>query len=455
MSDLPPDCHRGFLLVSTRQRQSDSTFSFAAPYSLQSSCVSRHRQRLGGCPRPHGRAQPGGAREASRVLEARASRGVPGLPGRVPTVKTRFCAGRVISFRMIGDTLVEWRHAHYQRHRSLRETPGGRGARAEPSCQAPAEVDGLLPDPWPECGPDLPGPSASAGRPALGGGAGTIPPPWPAWRRAHTGRTAGASRPGPPTWPEPCATWGSGSPRWGKDKLGVVLRARGGRVSTSMVGRILSHLRIRGLLQDPPRNGISARKRLRPWPYAVRKPPDYRVREPGDLVQVDTLDVRPRPGLAFKQFTARDVVSRWDVGRCTRTPRPAPRRASWRPSSSGCPSPSRLSRWMGGASLRPPVTRPASSEACASSCCPPPVPQAQWLRGAGPGHAYGRVLRSHRLCPGAGHLQPGAPGLGAHLQHGPPAPRPGVSHPPAVSPPASRPAQAGGVSLIYWTSTYD
>jgi hypothetical protein len=34
---------------------------------------------------------------------------------------------------------------------------------------------------------------------------------------------------------------------------------------------------------------------------------------PGDLVQVDTLDVRPLPGLVFKQFTARDVESRWDV----------------------------------------------------------------------------------------------------------------------------------------------
>ena len=35
--------------------------------------------------------------------------------------------------------------------------------------------------------------------------------------------------------------------------------------------------------------------------------------EPGDLVQVDTLDVRPLPGVILKHFTARDVVSRWDV----------------------------------------------------------------------------------------------------------------------------------------------
>ena len=35
--------------------------------------------------------------------------------------------------------------------------------------------------------------------------------------------------------------------------------------------------------------------------------------QPGDLVQVDTLDVRPVPGVVLKHFTARDIVSRWDV----------------------------------------------------------------------------------------------------------------------------------------------
>jgi hypothetical protein len=33
---------------------------------------------------------------------------------------------------------------------------------------------------------------------------------------------------------------------------------------------------------------------------------------PGDLVEVDTPDVRRWPGLVFKHFTARDVISRWD-----------------------------------------------------------------------------------------------------------------------------------------------
>ena len=80
-----------------------------------------------------------------------------------------------------------------------------------------------------------------------------------------------------------------------------------------MVGRILRRLKEQGVLVETPRQALSARKR--PWlrPYAVRKPKDYRVALPGDLVQVDTLDLRPLPGVVLKQFTARDVVSRWDV----------------------------------------------------------------------------------------------------------------------------------------------
>jgi len=35
--------------------------------------------------------------------------------------------------------------------------------------------------------------------------------------------------------------------------------------------------------------------------------------KPGDIVEVDTLDVRPLPGVILKHFTARDVISRWDV----------------------------------------------------------------------------------------------------------------------------------------------
>lgn len=102
-------------------------------------------------------------------------------------------------------------------------------------------------------------------------------------------------------------------PRWGKEKLALLLHRQGFDVSTSMVGRILKSLKARNLLREPLPNGVSAYKRSRPRLYAVRKPKEYQARAPGDLVQVDTLDIRPLPGVIIKQFTARDVISRWDV----------------------------------------------------------------------------------------------------------------------------------------------
>src|SRR5450432_1991739 len=103
-------------------------------------------------------------------------------------------------------------------------------------------------------------------------------------------------------------------PRWGKDKLAVLLRRERLAASVSMVGRILTQLKLRGRLVEPSRTGVpGSRRALRPRPYAVRKPREYAASRPGDLVEVDTLDVRPIPGVVFKQFTARDVVSRWDV----------------------------------------------------------------------------------------------------------------------------------------------
>ena len=102
-------------------------------------------------------------------------------------------------------------------------------------------------------------------------------------------------------------------PRWGKDKLVVLLREGRWQVSTSMVGRIMRYLKDRGMLREPVSNHISARKRHRQRPYATRKPKDYLAKEPGDIVQLDTLDVRPLPGVVLKHFTARDMVSRWDV----------------------------------------------------------------------------------------------------------------------------------------------
>ncbi len=119
-----------------------------------------------------------------------------------------------------------------------------------------------------------------------------------------------------PTWPGELAAavlaLRTQYPRWGKDKLVVLLRRDGWQVSTSMVGRILDQIARRGLMPAPPLRPVSARKRRPPRPHAIRKPKEYEVRQPGDLVEVDTLDLRPLPGLVLKQFTARDIVCRWD-----------------------------------------------------------------------------------------------------------------------------------------------
>src|SRR6266700_3025177 len=104
-------------------------------------------------------------------------------------------------------------------------------------------------------------------------------------------------------------------PAWGKDKLVVLLRRQKLAVSTSMVGRILTELKRRGILLEPPRPAVLLRQRrkLRKRPWAVRKPKYWRIREPGDLVEIDSKEIRTRRGVVLKHFSARDVVSRWDV----------------------------------------------------------------------------------------------------------------------------------------------
>lgn len=101
-------------------------------------------------------------------------------------------------------------------------------------------------------------------------------------------------------------------PRWGKLKLAVLLARDGLVLSISKVGRILAYLKARGALHEPPRRSQSRRRQWKRQ-YATRKPKDYLPTAPGDLVQIDTMDVRPETGIVLKQFTTVDVVSRWAV----------------------------------------------------------------------------------------------------------------------------------------------
>lgn len=99
---------------------------------------------------------------------------------------------------------------------------------------------------------------------------------------------------------------------WGKMKLVRLLKAQGHSLSPSRIGRILAYLKRLRRLKEPLR--LASRHR-RQWKrqYATRKPKDYVVKAPGDLVQIDTMDLRPEPGVSLKHFSTVDVISRWSV----------------------------------------------------------------------------------------------------------------------------------------------
>jgi putative transposase len=109
-------------------------------------------------------------------------------------------------------------------------------------------------------------------------------------------------------------------PRWGKDKLAVLLAREGIRCSASTVGRVMNRLKERGVLVEPINVRQAREARRRRWKprYAMRKPEGYRIDGPGDMVQVDTVQIRFRDSDVRYQFSARDAISRWDCARAFR-----------------------------------------------------------------------------------------------------------------------------------------
>jgi len=103
-------------------------------------------------------------------------------------------------------------------------------------------------------------------------------------------------------------------PRWGRDKLVVLLRREGIEVSASTLGRVIKRLKERGVLKEPVNVTLAKLARKRKWKprYATRKPRGYKIRGPGDLVEVDTLQVKLLPDEVRYQFSARDVVVKFD-----------------------------------------------------------------------------------------------------------------------------------------------
>ncbi len=102
-------------------------------------------------------------------------------------------------------------------------------------------------------------------------------------------------------------------PRCGKAKIVVVLARDGMRLSASTVRRILAVLKARRVRVEP--KWVRAHPHARhPRPYATRRPKGAPVAAvPGDLVQLDTVQLRILPSVIRYQFTAIDVVSRYSA----------------------------------------------------------------------------------------------------------------------------------------------
>jgi len=102
-------------------------------------------------------------------------------------------------------------------------------------------------------------------------------------------------------------------PSWGKDKLVILLRRQGIKASSSTVGRILTDMIRLGVLRKASGVSVKKKKQAQKRLYAIQNSQDYDAQRPGDLIEVDTMDVRPFEGKNIKHFTAQDVISRWDV----------------------------------------------------------------------------------------------------------------------------------------------
>lgn len=85
------------------------------------------------------------------------------------------------------------------------------------------------------------------------------------------------------------------------------------QVSISTVGRILTHLKKTKQIVDPISPYKQRRKSSAKRPWARRKTFDYIPKFPGALVQIDTVQEEIVPGLIRRQFTARDVISKFDA----------------------------------------------------------------------------------------------------------------------------------------------
>ena len=95
-------------------------------------------------------------------------------------------------------------------------------------------------------------------------------------------------------------------PRWGREKLRVLLEREGITLSAKSIDRVIGRLKARGVLREPLRPRKTARWRQeRP-----RRPKELVVDRPGVLVQLDSRQVPLGQGKVVYQFGAVDCFTR-------------------------------------------------------------------------------------------------------------------------------------------------
>ena len=95
-------------------------------------------------------------------------------------------------------------------------------------------------------------------------------------------------------------------PRWGREKLRVLLEREGITLSAKSIDRVMARLRARGVLREP----LRVRKAVRWRHERLRRPSDLVVDRPGRLVQVDSRQVPLGQGRVVYQFGAVDCFTR-------------------------------------------------------------------------------------------------------------------------------------------------
>ena len=95
-------------------------------------------------------------------------------------------------------------------------------------------------------------------------------------------------------------------PRWGREKLRVLLQRDGIHISAKSIDRVIARLKARGVPQEP----LRPRKASKWHEERLRRPSDLVVDCPGGLVQLDSKQVFLGKGEKIYQFGALDCFTR-------------------------------------------------------------------------------------------------------------------------------------------------